>query len=268
MTRTFDGPATTISFCWMLERRDGAGLAFTSHDRNLGVGGQRYDAAPGLEPSAIIRGSGDEPAGEVSGALTDAALVEEDLLAGRWDGARSRLLGVDWQQPDKEPVTLAVGELGDISFAGSEFQADLLGPAEKLKAAVCPSTSPECRATLGDKRCRVNMAGRSLRAQVVRVVANEVELDRPVSNEFAKGKLRWLSGETCGLQSVVSSCNGRHILLREAPRLPVHGTVQVILYEGCDKRLETCSSRFANVANFRGEPHLPGNDLLTRYPGA
>ena len=41
----------------------------------------------------------------------------------------------------------------------------------------------------------------------------------------------------------------------------------VSLTEGCDKRFATCRTRFANSANFRGEPHLPGNDLLTRYPG-
>nr|WP_258893257.1 phage BR0599 family protein [Sphingomonas sp. SUN019] len=38
--------------------------------------------------------------------------------------------------------------------------------------------------------------------------------------------------------------------------------------EGCDKSVATCAGRFANVANFRGEPYLPGIDLLTRYPGA
>jgi uncharacterized protein len=32
-----------------------------------------------------------------------------------------------------------------------------------------------------------------------------------------------------------------------------------------DQRFSTCVSRFANALNFRGEPHLPGNDLLTRY---
>lgn len=43
--------------------------------------------------------------------------------------------------------------------------------------------------------------------------------------------------------------------------------VRVRLRAGCDKRLETCATRFANAANFRGEAHLPGFDLLTRYPG-
>jgi uncharacterized phage protein (TIGR02218 family) len=34
---------------------------------------------------------------------------------------------------------------------------------------------------------------------------------------------------------------------------------------GCDKRFDTCSIRFANAANFRGFPHIPGNDVVIRY---
>ena len=34
---------------------------------------------------------------------------------------------------------------------------------------------------------------------------------------------------------------------------------------GCDKRIETCGSKFANVANFRGFPHIPGQDAVLRY---
>ena len=41
----------------------------------------------------------------------------------------------------------------------------------------------------------------------------------------------------------------------------------VEIEQGCDKRLATCSGRFGNAVNFRGEPWLPGIDLLTRYPG-
>ena len=35
---------------------------------------------------------------------------------------------------------------------------------------------------------------------------------------------------------------------------------------GCDRALATCRDRFANVANFRGFPHIPGNDFVLRYP--
>ena len=50
-------------------------------------------------------------------------------------------------------------------------------------------------------------------------------------------------------------------------RFVVAAGVLVEVIEGCDKSLATCDARFANVANFRGEPYLPGVDLLTRYPG-
>ncbi len=35
---------------------------------------------------------------------------------------------------------------------------------------------------------------------------------------------------------------------------------------GCDKRAATCRERFANIANFRGFPHMPGNDFIIRMP--
>ncbi|HPZ49416.1 MAG TPA: phage BR0599 family protein, partial [Propionibacteriaceae bacterium] len=34
---------------------------------------------------------------------------------------------------------------------------------------------------------------------------------------------------------------------------------------GCDKRTATCSTKFANVANFRGFPNIPGQDAVLRY---
>jgi hypothetical protein len=35
---------------------------------------------------------------------------------------------------------------------------------------------------------------------------------------------------------------------------------------GCDRALATCRDRFGNVPNFRGFPHIPGNDFVLRYP--
>jgi uncharacterized phage protein (TIGR02218 family) len=31
---------------------------------------------------------------------------------------------------------------------------------------------------------------------------------------------------------------------------------------GCDKQFTTCKQKFDNVANFRGFPHVPGNDFM------
>ena len=34
---------------------------------------------------------------------------------------------------------------------------------------------------------------------------------------------------------------------------------------GCDKSFATCKAKFANALNFRGFPHLPGNDSAYAY---
>ena len=33
---------------------------------------------------------------------------------------------------------------------------------------------------------------------------------------------------------------------------------------GCDKQFNTCINKFNNAINFRGEPHLPGIELLLK----
>ena len=42
--------------------------------------------------------------------------------------------------------------------------------------------------------------------------------------------------------------------------------LRALVREGCDHLLDTCATRFANAANFQGEPFLPGNDHIYRYP--
>ena len=66
----------------------------------------------------------------------------------------------------------------------------------------------------------------------------------------------------------IALSSGTSVTLCAEPALAALAGDLVELIEGCDKRLATCAGRFANAVNFRGEPYLPGNDLLTRYPGA
>jgi uncharacterized phage protein (TIGR02218 family) len=90
----------------------------------------------------------------------------------------------------------------------------------------------------------------------------------PGGGSLAQGRLRWMSGANCGIETGIVAQDGAMLLLADAPPLPVEAGAAVRLIEGCDRRVETCAERFGNAVNFRGEPWLPGNDLLTRYPGA
>lgn len=264
-----DGELTSMALCWRLERADGAGIALTSHDRQLVAGGLSFDPNPGMVPAAVFRSLGLEPdTGEVAGALSSDALRENDLALGRWDGSSMEMSAVDWSDPAASAIMMLAGELGSVSIGGEGFTAELRGAAARLDEPVCPATSAECRARFGDKQCRVDLAGRTLAASVVDCDGNMITLDAEVDGRFVLGRLRYVSGANCGLTSLILSSSGSLVELRDMPRALVEPGCRVELREGCDKRFETCVSRFDNAVNFRGEPHLPGNDLLTRYPGA
>jgi uncharacterized phage protein (TIGR02218 family) len=268
MTSIGDGALTSLAFCWRLERADGAGIGLTSSDRDLPSGAIVYRSAPGVTPAAVSASLGLEPdSGEVAGALNAEALTESDLALGRWNGARVTLFAADWSDPDSGTIPLMAGGLGEVSIEGDGFSAELEGAAARLSKAPCPSTSPECRASFGDKQCRVDLAGRTVRAKVTSVTDNLLQLDQIVDERFLFGRLRYLGGENCGIASLILAVSGNQVSLRDRPRGTVEPGTAVQLREGCDKRFATCVSRFQNGANFRGEPHLPGTDLLTRYPG-
>jgi uncharacterized phage protein (TIGR02218 family) len=261
---------TTLAFCWRLERRDGVCLGFTSHDRGLVISGLVYRAAPGMLPSAIsVSDDFDSSTLDVSGALTSDAISEADLAAGRWDRAAVSLFLVDWEDPDGPRLPLARGELGDVTVKANGFEAELRGPAALLERAVAEQTSPGCRAELGDRRCRVDMAGRIGMRRVAAVPSETgVTLAGEAGPLFEFGRLRWIGGSNSGLESLIMASDGPELILQEPPPFPIQAGDLVEIREGCDKSFATCAGRFANAENFRGEPHLPGIDLLTRYPGA
>lgn len=264
-----DRPLSTLAFCWRLERRDGVTIGLTSHDRDLAIGHVRYRAAPGMKPSAIRSGitvdGGDT---DLEGALVADAISEADLIAGRWDGAALEVRLTEWEAPGELWLLLAKGEIGSVARRGGAFTAELVGAMAALKAPVAPSTSPDCRATLGDRHCRIDLAGRRKVVVVSGVEDGVVSVSGLAAGVYGFGALRWLSGANCGTVQGVVDNGGDAVTLADAPPFAVEPGALALLTQGCDRQLETCRTRFANVVNFRGEPYLPGTDLLTRYPGA
>lgn len=264
------GPVTSVAYGWRLERGDGVTLGFTSHDRDVAVDGVMLRASPGMLPSSIVESIGLETDGlEVNGALTSEAIRADDLASGRWDAARLEIFLFDWSNPSAGKRILAVGELGAVSYSGAAFEAELLGLTRLLDRPVVPQTSPGCRAGFCDADCGLS----GLRFRHVRAVGETngeiVTLTADVvPNGFAYGQLRWLDGANTGLSADIVANTANQVTLARPAHFAVLSGARIELIEGCDKRLETCATRFANAINFRGEPHLPGNDLLTRYPGA
>lgn len=264
-----------LAFCWRLQRRDGVTIGLTSHDRDLLVEGVPYRAAPGMAPSAIMRGSGLEAESmEVRAALSCDAISAADLDAGRWDGAALALFLTEWTEPGALWLELARGTIGAVERQGERFGAELVGPAGALDGPVAPETSPDCRAALGDRACRVDMAKHrrmvvvsGVEEDVVGIAGGGAEAGL-AAGAYAFGTLRWLTGRNGGITQALVASDAATATLADPPPFAVEPGTRALISEGCDRRMATCSTRFANAVNFRGEPYLPGNDLLTRYPGA
>jgi uncharacterized phage protein (TIGR02218 family) len=78
---------------------------------------------------------------------------------------------------------------------------------------------------------------------------------------LAGGLVTWTSGLNTGLSMEIQlyDSSGAIVLFLSMPFTIANG--DTFTYQpGCDKRRETCALRYNNMANFRGEPDLPGLD--------
>src|SRR5690606_36278909 len=89
------------------------------------------------------------------------------------------------------------------------------------------------------------------------------------SGWFTFGIIEWTSGTNAGRRAEVLGhdvTDGIAVLtLLEAPVRAIVEEDAFTIRAGCDKRMETCGAMFANPVNFRGFPHIPGQDAGVRY---
>ena len=260
---------TTLATCWRLERTDGWVRGFTDHDQDLVVGGLLYTASTGFLPSAIKSGSDLSVDNlDVDGFLDDEALKAEDLSNGLYDSARIDIFIVNWADLSMGHVVLRHGWLGEVKRADQRFSAEVRGVANKLQQTSGKLYSRLCRTDFGSDECKVDLAPLTDTLAITAVASGDtftVPTARP-SSFYTFGTCTFLSGANAGASTeVLQHVNQSVQLFTPMPR-PIAVGDQVRLVAGCDKTPETCSTRYANILNFRGEPHIPGNDKVFSYP--
>lgn len=269
MTRIwFSDPLETVATFWRVLRRDGVALGFTTHDRDLWFDGLSHRAAPGMVPAAIRKSADFEPdSAEVEGALSHDSLSAADLAAGRFDGARVTIGVVDWTTLERH--VLYAGAIGAVSEEAGGFTAALHSRKAELQRDSVPRTSPGCRAAFCGPGCTLS-GSRFTHSGTVTAAEPEtgsVSLAAPVAPaDLVGGSLRWFDGPHAGQTMEIVAGTTTGVMLDAALDPGVTAGLRVALREGCDRTLATCAARFANAVNFQGEPFLPGNDLIARYP--
>jgi uncharacterized phage protein (TIGR02218 family) len=265
--------ATTLCWCWRLTRRDGVRQGFTDHDRDLTFGDTVFEAAAGMTASEIRDSVGLSVDNlEVTSAMSSERLAEADLAAGLYDNAVIEIYRVNWASPE-DRVLMRSGNLGEVKRSGAAFSAEVRGIAHTLQEPKGRLFQYSCDADLGDQRCGIDLDDPAFRGTGALI---EITSPRrftvsglaPFANGwFTHGLLTFTSGAADG-QSVEVKQHAKtgdlvSIELWSRARLPLAPDQTFIVTAGCDKRVTTCRAKFANVVNFRGFPHMPGNDFLT-----
>ncbi|RKF20575.1 DUF2163 domain-containing protein [Altericroceibacterium spongiae] len=258
-----------VAIFWRIARRDGVVLGFTSHDRDLFFDGILHRSAPGITPSSIRRHADlTMDAAEMQGVLTHSTISEQDCAQGRYDGAQILVGLVDWENRE-DTALLYRGEIGAISMENGRFNAELRSAKAQLDRDPIPRTSPTCRASFCGPGCTLSAARFTHEARLAAIDPTENRVTftgAPALDRMAGGSLCWLDGPQAGLRMEVIEAGAAGLMLDKAISESIMPGTRALLREGCDHRLETCHQRFTNAANFQGEPFLPGNDAITRYP--
>lgn len=269
------GETTSYAMCWILSRADSTVMRFTSHDQDITIDGidatvdGTYQAALGMNPTAIESNAtlGVDNL-DVMGILDTPTITEADLAAGKYDYAEVRIFLINYADKSQGIMKLRRGWLGEVTVSRGRFSAELRGMAQQLQQSIGEVYSHTCRADLGDTRCQVNLASFTVTGSATSVTDSRTFTDSgrgEAANHFQYGLLTWTSGLNSGLKMEIKSFSGGQFVLFEAMPYAISAGDAYSVYAGCDKAFATCKTKFNNVINYRGEPHVPGFDEMMKY---
>ena len=270
-----DDGTTTLAWCWRITRADGVSFGFTDHDRTLSFSGTDFEPESGLTASEVRSGSDlSVDAQDAEGVLTSDRITETDILDGRWDAAQVEVGRVNWQATSQR-VLIRRGAIGQIRRGRLAFVAEVRSLAHVLGQTVGRTFQATCDAALGDGRCGVDLEDSAFKGSGAVIdplrdrAFTAAGLGGFTSGWFTFGTVEWTSGANAGRRAEIIAhdlTDGIVVLtLLESPVRAITGGDAFIVRAGCDKRMETCGAKFANVVNFRGFPHIPGQDAVLRY---
>lgn len=245
---------------------------YTNFDSHLYVAGELYRAdGPIISRDDVSLSLGievDNLSIEIS-VTDDIALNDIRMIKafhnGQMDGARFKVdrVFMDFNTPTDTSagaITLFEGRIIEPEFDRNTIQASVASDLDVLNVQMPRNLyQPACLNSLFDSGCGLSQSQYSVltsveaKSSLNRILCN---LTQP-QGWFTQGVVEFTQGLNKGLKRTVR-LHESGVLLLTLPLLEIPNTGDVIkVYPGCDKRLETCQSRFNNKNRFRGSPFIP-----------
>ncbi len=152
-----DGETTNLATLWRITRKDTTEFFFTDHDADIKFGGDTYKASTGYTRTAIASNvalSVDNL--NIEGIFDSAEITEVDIRAGKFDFAVVFISIINYTSVADGVIKMRKGHFGEVTVTRQGiFRTELRGLTQQLSQNVGELYQPECRADLGDSRCKV-----------------------------------------------------------------------------------------------------------------
>ena len=264
------GEVTTAAWCWKLTLRDGTVFGFTNHDEDIPLGGVTYEASTGFVPTAVETSNNMAVDNlDVEGFLDSNRIKAEDIAVGRFDFAKVEVFLCNWMNTKDPLLVIRKGTTGQIKTGKYGFQAEVRGLLDAYQQSAGTVYQKSCRAKLGDLRCKVQLSSLAASGQVTQT-NQDGTINTNLSQSkgyFDYGVLTFTTGANSGCQYEIKTFDDGVLTLFLPTTFSVAVGDSFTITPGCDGNFSTCRTKFNNGMNFRGEPHIPGNDYQSSYPG-
>lgn len=265
---------TYLVLCCKIMRSDGVELCFTETDKSVIVDNQVYSTCASL---SAIRESCDLTTSDFKfeTILNSELIKTEDISRGLFDEASVEIFMIDLSVVDEDGrytriVCLKRGRIGEIRISGNnKFAAQIHDITFDLNRNITNRYSLTCRAIFGDKKCGMNVDNFTYEGSITKIIDKKSFMDVQNFQEsgyFDNGFIIfWNEDRT----KIIEKTNVKFFINKtfELCKPTNINLIEGILYTanvGCDKTSKQCSQKFKNIANFRGEPHIPGIEKMYR----
>lgn len=273
------GNVHTISYFWEIRRSDNVDYYFTDHDEPLVFNGHTWipNESALITSLTLTRGLNvDSMQGQI--LLDDdestGFITPGDIIAKRFKGAR-----VDVFLANREDFSMGVRYLcvdwtmGNIRLLDDVAVFELRSFTQKLSAGFVDLCSPDCRNTLGDEHCTVDIGSSPYNDEGTvgslifgrnRFSFSGIPVPDPdTAPTYKYGNLTWLTGANAGLvEKIKSLVPGNIAELFQAMPYEIQTGDTFSAQWGCDKQFSTCNRKFDNVINFDGELFVPASGQI------
>ena len=250
----------TIAHCLQIILQNKKIIGLTNFDQNLHIDNITYEATSELIIDTLKYNFNYGNSTKIETTINNNIIKEEEIISGLYDSAIVKIFLVNYTDLTQGSVILFYGNIDEITLINDKLIAELSGLYNILSRNIGDFFSSSCRAQFCDNKCKLNKEEFTNIYSITRVISDQefecINLIN-IDNYYTYGFITFIGGENNNSTVEVKSHNQTYIKFYNTlpKKISVHDTFSIVA--GCDKSFTTCSNRFNNSKNFRGEPHIP-----------